>query len=386
MLFRSWFAQVYCSPKNKTCVFIDFHLGLIPVLEGKGEMAAVLPGLCKTMESFLERWKSFMCEKRLQHLYLNYYTAEQLVYLSTELGRGEPSQNALMMLSFLKHNCTVEDVLKASSSEVPPSSDKVVSDLPVLLDGEMDLTTRLECIWECYMSNMGSFLPNCLDVDTLGRCLKSLASWEREHITRDFPQDLLHVGQPNLITCPRSEVLTSALAIYMNSPNQPLPTFDEVLLCTPQTTAEQVGLFLRRCLIPCRGVEKIYTMLYADELSYDVSCKAEALFQHLQRFNSSYRLIILCNCEREHSYIPSVFSQYKVHMIPQRSLTEIQQYLQHHYRVTQPSNSAASVFKDNMCVGIVSSRRAGVGKMSHAKQALLSIENQSEICLAWFSA
>uniref|UniRef100_A0A8B9ZNF4 RING-type E3 ubiquitin transferase n=1 Tax=Anas zonorhyncha TaxID=75864 RepID=A0A8B9ZNF4_9AVES len=380
MLFRSWFAQVYCSPKNKTCVFIDFHLGLIPVLEGKGEMAAVLPGLCKTMESFLERWKSFMCEKRLQHFYLNYYTAEQLVYLSTELGRGEPSQIALMMLSFLKHNCTVEDVLRASSSEVPPSSDKVVSDLPVLLDGEMDLTTRLECIWECYMSNMGSFLPNCLDVDTLGRCLKSLASWEREHITRDFPQDLLHVGQPNLITCPRSEVLTSALAIYMNSPNQPLPTFDEVLLCTPQTTAEQVGLFLRRCLIPCRGVEKIYTMLYADELSYDVSCRAEALFQHLQRFNSSYRLIILCNCEREHSYIPSVFSQYKVHMIPQRSLTEIQQYLQHHYRVTQPSNSAASVFKDNMCVGIVSSRRAGVGKSLYVRRLHERLQAQQPDC------
>uniref|UniRef100_A0A8C3GM39 RING-type E3 ubiquitin transferase n=1 Tax=Cairina moschata TaxID=8855 RepID=A0A8C3GM39_CAIMO len=380
MLFRSWFAQVYCSPKNKTCVFIDFSLGLIPVLEGKGEMAAVLPGLCKTMESFLERWKSFMCEKRLQHFYLNYYTAEQLVYLSTELGRGKPSQNALMMLSFLKHNCTIEDVLRASSSEVPPSSDKVVSDLPVLLDGERDLTTRLECIWECYMSNMGSFLPNCLDVDTLGRCLKSLASWEREHITRDFPQDLLHVGQPNLITCPRSEVLTSALAIYMNSPNQPLPTFDEVLLCTPQTTAEQVGLFLRRCLIHCRGVEKIYTMLYADELSYDVSCRAEALFQRLKRFNSSYRLIMLCNCEREHSYIPSVFSQYKVHMIPQRSLTEIQQYLQHHYRVTQPSNSAASVFKDNMCVGIVSSRRAGVGKSLYVRRLHERLQAQQPDC------
>ncbi|NXN66208.1 RN213 ligase, partial [Himantopus himantopus] len=148
----------------------------------------------------------------------------------------------------------------------------------------------------------------------------------------------------------------------MNSPNQPLPTFDEVLLCTPQTTAEQVGLFLRRCLIPCSGGEKIYTMLYADELSYDVSCRAEELFQHLQHYNSTYRLIILCNCEREHSYIPSVFSQYKVHMIPQRPLAEIQRYLQHHYRVAQPSSSAASVFKDNMCVGIVSSKRAGMGK------------------------
>ncbi|XP_049669068.1 E3 ubiquitin-protein ligase RNF213 isoform X5 [Accipiter gentilis] len=368
MLFRSWLAHAYCSPERESCVLIDFSLGLIPVLEGRGDMAAVLPGLCKTMESFLESWKSFIYEKRFQHFYLNYYTAEQLVYLCTELGQGMPSQNALMMLSLLKHNCTEQDVLRASRSEVPPSSRKAISDFQVMLDGGKDLTARLKCIWECYMCNMGSFLPNCLDIDTLGGWLKNLASWEREHVVRDFPRDLLYVGQPNLIVCPRSEVLTSALAIYMNSPNQPLPTFDEVLLCTPQTTAEQVGLFLRRCLIPCSRGEKIYTMLYADELSYDVSCRAEELFQHLQCYNSTYRLIILCNCEREHSYIPSVFSQYKVHMIPQRPLAEIQRYLQHHYRVTQPSSSAASVFKGNMCVGIVSSKRAGVGKSLYVKR------------------
>uniref|UniRef100_A0A8B9MD47 RING-type E3 ubiquitin transferase n=1 Tax=Accipiter nisus TaxID=211598 RepID=A0A8B9MD47_9AVES len=368
MLFRSWLAHVYCSPERESCVLIDFSLGLIPVLEGRGDMAALLPGLCKTMESFLESWKSFIYEKRFQHFYLNYYTAEQLVYLCTELGQGMLSQNALMMLSLLKHNCTEQDVLKASRSEVPPSSRKAISDFQVMLDGGKDLTARLKCIWECYMCNMGSFLPNCLDIDTLGGWLKNLASCEREHVARDFPRDLLYVGQPNLIVCPRSEVLTSALAIYMNSPNQPLPTFDEVLLCTPQTTAEQVGLFLRRCLIPCSRGEKIYTMLYADELSYDVSCRAEELFQHLQRYNSTYRLIILCNCEREHSYIPSVFSQYKVHMIPQRPLAEIQRYLQHHYRVAQPSSSAASVFKGNMCVGIVSSKRAGVGKSLYVKR------------------
>ncbi|KAM6119107.1 E3 ubiquitin-protein ligase RNF213 [Phoenicopterus ruber ruber] len=368
MLFRSWLARVYCSPKRESCVLIDFSLAPIPVLEGQGDMAAVLPGLCKTLESFLESWKSFMYEKRLQHFYLNYYTAEQLVYLCTELGHRMPSQDALMMLSFLKHNCTKQDVLRPCRSGVPPSSRKAMSDFQLMLDGEKGLTAQLECIWECYMSNMGSFLPNCLDIDTLGGWLKNLASWERQHVTRDFPRDLLCVGQPNLITCPRSEVLTSALAIYMNSPDQPLPTFDEVLLCTPQTTAEQVGLFLRRCLIPCSRGEKIYTMLYADELSYDVSCRAEELFQHLQHYNSSYRLVILCNCEREHSYIPSVFSQYKVHMIPQRPLAEMQRYLQHHYRVAQPSSSAASVFKDNMCVGIVSSKRAGVGKSLYVKR------------------
>uniref|UniRef100_A0A803XU37 RING-type E3 ubiquitin transferase n=1 Tax=Meleagris gallopavo TaxID=9103 RepID=A0A803XU37_MELGA len=380
MLFRSWLAQVHCSPKSEWCVLIDFTLRLIPGLEGQGELADVLPRLCKTMESFLENWQSFMSKKRFQHFYLNFYTAEQLVYLCTELGQRQPSQKALMMLSFLKSNCTVEDVLRASEGHEPPSSTKAVSDLPALLDEERDLTTCLEHIWECYMSNMGAFLPKCLDVDTLGAWLKSLAGGERECVTRDFPQDLLHVGQPNLITCPRSEVLTSALAVYMNSPNQPLPTFDEVLLCTPQTTAEQVGLFLRRCLIPGSEGEKIYTMLFADELSYDVSCRAEELFQHLQGYNSAYRLIILCNCEREHCYIPSVFSQYKVHMIPQRPLTEIQQYLQHHYRVVQPSDSAACVFKGSSCVGIVSSKRAGVGKSLYVKRLHERLEAQQPDC------
>ncbi|XP_065503793.1 E3 ubiquitin-protein ligase RNF213 [Caloenas nicobarica] len=380
MLFRSWLAHVYCSPKRQSCILIDFSLGLIPVLEGQGDLAAVLPGLCKTMESFLASWKSFMYEKRFQHFYLNYYTAEQLVYLCTELGQGTPSRDALMMLSFLKHNCTEQDVLGASGTKVPPSSRRAVPDFDVMLDGEKDLTAWLECIWECYMSNMGSFLPSCLDIDTLGGWLKSLASGDSERVTRDFPRDLLCVGQPNLITCPRSEVLTAALAIYMNSPLQPLPTFDEVLLCTPQTSAEQVGLFLRRCLIPCGGGGKIYSMLYADELSYDVSCRAEELFQHLQRYNSTYRLVILCNCEREHSYIPSVFSQYKVHMIPQRPLAEIQQYLQHHYRVTQPSSSAASVFKDNMCVGIVSSKRAGVGKSLYVKRLHERLQAEQPEC------
>ncbi|KAF4797459.1 E3 ubiquitin-protein ligase RNF213 [Turdus rufiventris] len=380
MLFRSWLAQVYCSPHRESCVLIDFSLGPIPVLEGQGDMAAVLPALCKTMESFLENWKSFMNAKRLEHFYLNYYSAEQLVYLCQELGQGSPSQAALMMLSFLNHNCTEQDVLAAHLSQGPPSSGKAVSDFQVLLDGEKDLSARLECIWECYMGNMGSFLPSCLDIDTLGVWLKNLASRGGERVSRNFPQDLLYVGQPNLITCPRSEVLSSALAIYMNSPEQPLPTFDEVLLCTPHTSAEEVGLFLRRCLIPCHGGNKIYTMLFADELSYEVSCRAEELFQHLQCYSSSYRLIILCNCERENSYLPSAFSHCKVHMIPQRSRAAIQQYLQQHFRVAQPSSSAAAVFKEHMCVGIVSSKRAGMGKSLYVKRLHERLQEEQPDC------
>lgn len=362
MLFRSWAAYVYCSPRSKACTSMDFCLKAIPKLVGRGEVTALLPQLCRTMESFLVRWKDFVSEKRSRYFYLNYYTAEQLVYLCGELTKGQPSERALMMLSFVKQNCTERDVDVACRRVVSRHTHTSFPDLPAVLATE-DLPVQLKRVWGSYMEDMRAFLPNCLDMDALGSCLDHLAHREKQHVRRALPQ-CLQAGRPNLITCPRAEVLASALAIYMSSPGQPLPTFDEVLLCTPETSLEQVGLFLRRCLTPSdRG--KIYTMLYADELSYDVGCRAEELFQRLlkQSHLDSYCLVILCDCEREHCYIPSAFSQYKVHATPQEELKDIQEYLRSHFVVTQPTKSAASVFKDHMCVRIVSSKRAGVGKM-----------------------
>uniref|UniRef100_A0A8C3XRT9 RING-type E3 ubiquitin transferase n=1 Tax=Chelydra serpentina TaxID=8475 RepID=A0A8C3XRT9_CHESE len=369
MLFRSWIASVHCSPTSEVCISMDFRLKLVRELFGTGDMMAMLLDLCREMEKFLEKWKCFMSEKRSQYFYLNYYTSEQLVYLCRELGMPQPSENALMMLSFIKHNCTRQDVRMASKHVVPDRSRKNISDLPEPLCSERDLTAQLQQVWGSYIAGMSSFLPGCWDIDTLGSCLANLAALEKESVTRVLPRGL-HVGRPNLVICPRSDVLASALAIYMHSPRQALPTYAEVLLCTPETDFEQVGLFLRRCLTPgCTG-EKIYTMLYADELSYDVSYRLEKLFQSLcrQLHQDRYRLVILCDCEREHSYIPSVFSQYKVHVIPQEPLRDIQTYLRNHYKVTQPAGSAASVFNDNMCVGIVSSKRAGVGKSLYVKR------------------
>ncbi|XP_074870414.1 E3 ubiquitin-protein ligase RNF213 isoform X2 [Carettochelys insculpta] len=369
VLFRSWMAYVYCSPKSEVCIIMDFCLELVRELFGTGDMLVVLLELCRVMEKFLEKWKGFMTDKRSQYFYLNYYTSEQLVYLCSELGKAQPNENALMMLSFIKHNCTRQDVRMASKHVLADRSRKYISHLPELLCREGDLISQLEQIWGSYIKHMNSFLPGCWSIDTLGTCLASLADLEKELVARVLPRGL-HAGKPNLLLCPRSDVLASALAIYMHSPGQALPTYDEVLLCTPQTSFEQAGLFLQRCLTPgCRG-EKIYTMLFADELSYDVSYRLEKLFQRLcsQLHRDSYHLVILCDCEREHSYLPSVFSQYKVHMVPQEPLKDMQAYLQNHYRVTRPAVSVASVFNDNMCVGIVASKRAGVGKSLYVKR------------------
>nr|XP_056704626.1 E3 ubiquitin-protein ligase RNF213 [Euleptes europaea] len=368
MLFRSWITKIDCSPNSKFCIDMDFNLNLMQAFFGSGEVMEVLPALCRKMESFLERWDRFMSEKRSQYFYLNYYMAEQLVYLCRELGSKCPSEAALLMLSFIKHNCSKQDVQKISKHLMSRKAESNPDDLFGTVVMEKELTEQLEHVWESYMKSMSSFLPGCLDIDTLGTYLDLLAGMENTRVVRTFPQGL-HTDRPNLILCPHSEVLASALAIYMNSPEEMLPSYDEVLLCTPQTSYEQVALFLRRCLTPGCSEKKIFTLLYADELSYDVGYRSEELFRSLYlKHQDDYHLVILCNCEREHCYVPAAFSQFKVHMIPQQPLKDIQRYLGNHYEATQSAHSSASVFKDKMCVGIVSSRRAGVGKSLYIKR------------------
>ncbi|XP_067319963.1 E3 ubiquitin-protein ligase RNF213 isoform X2 [Anolis sagrei] len=368
MLFRSWIAEIYCSPESEFSIIVDFNLDASCALFGNGEVAEILPAICRKMENFLERWNHFMYEKRSQYFYLNYYTAEQLVYLCKELGSKHPNEAALMLLSFIKHNCSeqeIQEIFRVVKSEKPKRHS---TNLSGLVTSGSELTAQLERIWGAYMKCMDSFFPDCLDVECLGVYLDKLADLEKRSVVRILPQGL-HVGRPNLILCSRPEVLTSALAIYMNSPGEMLPSYDEVLLCTTHTSYEEVALFLRRCLTPGCKERKIYTLLFADELRYDVGCRSEELFQSLHlKHQDDYHLVIFCNCEREHCYIPSVFSQYKVHMTPHQPLKDIQCYLENHYKVTEPANALASIFKDQLCVGIVSSKRAGVGKSLYVKR------------------
>nr|XP_034361931.1 E3 ubiquitin-protein ligase RNF213 [Arvicanthis niloticus] len=365
MLFRTWTAKVYCCPGGG--ISMDFGLELLSQLTESGDIIQLLGALCRQMENFLDNWKTVVTQKRAKHFYLNFYTAEQLVYLSSELGKPRPSEAALMMLSFIKGKCTVQDLTQATSAceskAARHSLREVMKRLPQQLLSESSLMGKLQVIMAQSLVCMSAFLPSCLDLDALGRCLAHLAMLGGSPVERPLPKGL-QVGQPNLILCGHSEVLPAALAIYMQAPRQPLPTFDEVLLCTPGTTIEEVELLLRRCLTLGSQGHKVYSLLFADQLSYEVGCQAEELFQSLctELHREDYQLVILCDAAREHCYIPSTFSQHKVPMVPQAPLPDIQAYLENHYRVPKRILSAATVFRDGLCVGIVTSERAGVGK------------------------
>ncbi|ROL47362.1 E3 ubiquitin-protein ligase rnf213-alpha [Anabarilius grahami] len=405
-LFREWEAKVKCN-SNEACIIMHLHLGNDVSVIVEGEVTEQLPEVCKKMESCLHFWKAFMDKQRSQHYYLNYFTAEQVVYLCSQLTQinvTDMKDEVLMMLSFIKPNCSLSDLTQAwhkmskmnheqnddldfQTFVKAPSMDKhdLNTGEPCLSFDNLanqlrhvNGSEKLDVIWNSYMRDMNNFLPHFLDVRNLGYLLEILANSEYEgdssqdgktrNIQRELPKGML-TGNPNLVICPYEEILITCISVYMRSEKEPLPTYDEVLLCSASTQYEEVELFLRRCLSAGYGGKKIYTMLYADQLTYEVSYKVEQCFQQQKaQSRKDYRLVLVCSSNREHAYLPSAFSQFRLHLLPQEPIISIQRYLVGHFTVPADVSSAAAVFKDRQCVGAVFSERSGVGKSLYIKR------------------
>ncbi|XP_064180420.1 E3 ubiquitin-protein ligase rnf213-alpha-like [Anguilla rostrata] len=460
-LFQCWEAKISCQPNSKASIVMDFHLGSgvdVGKVAVEGDLLEQLPELCRKMEQYLSTWKDFMNEQRSMHYYLNYYTAEQVVYLCNRLcpGTQTPTLDGQMvtMLSFIRPGCDAQglremlrvfwgdfhsgDALQKQRDEVDLQAfaeeeqvweeekeevwevedEKEEEKLKEEEEGEeeawgsMEVTLepafrgggsvhsnyvlsgplgqtsgfgQLDLLWDTYMRDMRHFLPHTLDVPSLGRLLGQLANqgvedWRKEDtkvVRRSLPGGFSS-SRPNLVVCPPAEILTSCLCIYMASELEPLPSYDEVLLCDPNTPYQQVELFFRRCLTAGYRGQKIYTLLHADRLAYDVSFKAEQLFQALSlRCTHDYRLVIICSSSREHAYLPSAFSQYRLLAIPQEPLERVRSYLSRHYTVPADQPSAADVFKGRQFVGVVSSKRAGVGKSMYIQRLYEKLKESS---------
>uniref|UniRef100_A0A8C8GD14 RING-type E3 ubiquitin transferase n=1 Tax=Oncorhynchus tshawytscha TaxID=74940 RepID=A0A8C8GD14_ONCTS len=428
-LFRVWEAKIHCNMESDTGVTMDFNLGnILRKIMVEGNAVKQLTDLCRKIEMCLDDWNRFMDKQRSQHYYLNYFTAEQIVYLCNVLTENNLNnkleENVLMMLSFIKPDCSVSEVWESwmtfqnhamntagqeedtscqtfinLQSDMENLDSSFASDRKCTIDVLQSVVDqavglrKLDLVWDAYMKDMRNIIQYSLDIRSLGSLLEVLAnkqSQEQEEeeelletsentVSRKLPKGFF-TGQPNLIICPQDKILTVSVCLYMTSEDEQLPTYDEVLLCTPATSYEQVELFFRRCLTPGYMGEKIYALLFADQLSYEVSYAVEKFFQKLSScFRSSYRLVIICSAEREHNYIPSAFSHFKRDIVPQESPGRIQKYLSRHYTVPSHQASAASVFIGRHFVGIVSSKRAGVGKSLYIQRLYDKLEGTMRI-------
>ncbi|XP_009952271.1 PREDICTED: E3 ubiquitin-protein ligase RNF213-like [Leptosomus discolor] len=202
---------------------------------------------------------------------------------------------------------------------------------------------KVNLLWDAYCKKFSGLVSDkYISLDVFGETLKQLAALETTCIKRHLPVGL-EARKPSLIMCKEEEMLLYMLSVYRHTKTAPLPTYDEVLVCTPDTEEEEVELIVRRALSSDSQNEKIYCLLGAEKLVYKVSKQLES---HFFRFLQSstvpdYRFIIFCNAKAHNSYVITAFDTYKV-TIPCYSETEIQAYLSTHLKVP-----CKSLFVDN---------------------------------------
>ncbi|XP_026078195.1 E3 ubiquitin-protein ligase rnf213-beta isoform X1 [Carassius auratus] len=384
MLFRNWGAKITCNHQDQPSIQVSFSL-LSKCVEYHGEVEEELQKLCRSLENFHEDWCNHLTKIRSKYYTLNHYTSEQLVFLcewiySVSIKRKPVPQQMWLLLTPIKPDCTLNDIREAfekaneTQSMVQDEIEEYIQnsdfDLPLSFS-LLDVGTEcLEDLWQQFKENMSRFLSHHVDVETLGRFLSNLSAMNQIHVKRKIPP-ILQEGRPNLVQCHVVEMISTTLSFYTESPQHPLPTTDEVLMCQEETTAEEVEIFLRRCL-GFQGTgsnhQKIYTLFNPGSLTYDVSVALVECFEMLEKSaGPHYHLVMVCPLNQDR-YVPSFFSNYKVQTGLRISAERIKDYLGHHFRIPSELAPHSKVYPRELSVWMISSERPAVGKSLNVRR------------------
>ncbi|KAM7163185.1 E3 ubiquitin-protein ligase rnf213-alpha-like isoform 1-T1 [Macrochelys suwanniensis] len=256
---------------------------------------------------------------------------------------------------------------KNRNRDVDPSAFQSLAkdELATSFESLPSIHAKVHFLWNAYCSKLtGLVSDKYISLDVFGEMLKYLTSPETAVIERHLPVGL-EAGKPCLVTCKEEQMLFFLLSVYRHSEGAPLPTYDEVLVCTPETEEEDIELIVRRALCPDPRHKKIYCLLGAEKLVYKVSKQLESLFFHFAQSCSiaDYRFLIFCDAKAHNSYVMTAFDTYKVSFSCDSGV-DIQKYLKTHLRVPSGMAPVAQVFEEpfQQNVKFVFSERAGMGK------------------------
>ncbi|CAJ1081416.1 E3 ubiquitin-protein ligase rnf213-beta [Xyrichtys novacula] len=419
MLFREWRAEVQCSPQQQPCIKVTFWSLMGKEMLFYGQVTEQLQELAHSMDTCHKEWCSFIGEMRSSFNLLNHFTSEQMVYLCHcihKVGKGKAAVPAQFwhLLFPIKPQCTLSDVRAAytnaarmkskhdedelhnpSRDEIPADKDmEEVNDLMQFSSEDEDEVDEeceavgirkpnndsLEKLWCQFKANMPQYLHECLDISSLAHFLSCLSEMNEQHLIRNLPP-ILQEGKPNLVLCPSAEVFTTVLSFYMESPEQPLPSSDEILVCKEDTAEEEVEIFLHRALGQGTdpNLRKIYSLVNPGLLGYDVSVALGELFEGLERSASPhYRLVIVSPVIHQHRYVPSFFSNDKVQACASVRPESARKYLYHHFRQnTVDQNLVSLVSPHQLSVWMVSSSRPAVGKSLYVDRLFEKLQLKS---------
>ncbi|CAG2236708.1 RNF213 [Mytilus edulis] len=168
--------------------------------------------------------------------------------------------------------------------------------------------------------------------------------------------------------------------------NSPLPLSDEVLLCTPSTTLDMLEIFWRRSLFGDSHCGKIYCLVNADLLDYEVSDKGEKLLEkHMktaQNREIQFKLVVVCSRENEYkSRMVAALDKYRRPQMSFGGEKHVKTYLAKRFIVDKSISgveTASSVDFNGSSVRVVKSWRAGVGKSLFKRNMVTALKEKQQ--------
>ena len=131
-------------------------------------------------------------------------------------------------------------------------------------------------VWSKFLGLVSELnITDFLNFEIVAQLLQQLSDLYEIKPKRKVPKNL-DEAKPNLIVCPEKEVHSVCLMLYAYDRDKPLPSTDEILICTPQTSLEQIELICRRAFHDTKG--KMFTILHAEHINYESSVHVEKLF------------------------------------------------------------------------------------------------------------
>lgn len=169
-------------------------------------------------------------------------------------------------------------------------------------------------------------MADYFSVEHVGLLLHKVS--EKKTLNRHHPP-YVQSGKPNLIVCSRSEVHIHVLSLFMEDEALPLPDRGEVLMCTENTTLEEVELLLWRAVQDKSG--GIHVLVNADQINYEVAAKVERAIEcHLQG-HDDYRFIVVCSAEKEdQAVLVAALDSYRAQGFRPQSVKRVSHYVKQH--------------------------------------------------------
>ena len=251
-----------------------------------------------------------------------------------------------------------------------------------------NLDEQYESVYECFLDYLECNFEDMISLTNLGHMLKYIKSESKRIIKRTNPA-WLYNDVPNLIVCPQNEIIKRTLGIYMNTPNEPLPSNDEILYCNSTTNCEEVELFWKRALLTDSNDQndKIYCLINAQNLPYDQAVKAQISFERIftnrnlddSKIYKRYSLCIICSLEKEDkSVFVTSFNKFRKNVPLDKTINnDLNLYLFEKFKF---ENSLLSKYeKDGLNSRVITTDRAGDGKSHYITHLVDKAKSEEKI-------